>query len=117
MLLTGLFCLLTVLNEILQQTATHFADGPFSVLVDHTRVLDFDWKRGYFRMGLERVDLCVHAKREYVIEDFYLDLQQRTPEEWRNYFYIRFEGKEGQNAGGMLLSSAWVMIQFDVSFG
>ena len=31
----------TVLNQILRQSTVHLADGPFSVLVDHTRVLDF----------------------------------------------------------------------------
>ena len=35
----------TVLNQILRQSTQHLADGPFSVLVDHTRVLDFDIKR------------------------------------------------------------------------
>ena len=35
----------TVLNQILRQSTVHLADGPFSVLVDHTRVLDFDIKR------------------------------------------------------------------------
>jgi len=49
-------CHLTVLNEILRQTATHFGDGPFPVLLDHTQVLKFDWKRGYIRTGLERTD-------------------------------------------------------------
>merc|ERR1719410_749015 len=39
----------TVLNQILRQSTTHLADGPFCVLVDHTRVLDFDIKRRYFR--------------------------------------------------------------------
>ena len=37
----------TVLNQILRQSTVHLADGPFSVLVDHTRVLDFDIKRRY----------------------------------------------------------------------
>ena len=46
----------TVLNQILRQSTTHLADGPFSVLVDHTRVLDFDIKRRYFRTELERLD-------------------------------------------------------------
>ena len=46
----------TVLNQILRQSTTHLADGPFSVLVDHTRVLDFDIKRQYFRTELERLD-------------------------------------------------------------
>ncbi|KAL3227605.1 hypothetical protein MRX96_024068 [Rhipicephalus microplus] len=34
----------TVLNQILRQSSTPLADGPFAVLVDHTRVLDFDVK-------------------------------------------------------------------------
>ena len=46
----------TVLNQILRQSTTHLADGPFCVLVDHTRVLDFDIKRRYFRTELERLD-------------------------------------------------------------
>merc|ERR1712045_1051451 len=87
----------TVLNQILRQSTTHLADGPFSVLVDHTRVLDFDIKRRYFRTELERMDegmrredLAVHVKRENVFED------------WKNRFYIVFEGEEGQDAGGLL---------------
>merc|ERR1719245_2624743 len=61
----------TVLNQILRQSTVHLADGPFSVLVDHTRVLDFDIKRRYFRTELERMDeglrredLAVHVRRE-----------------------------------------------------
>ena len=59
----------TVLNQILRQSTTHLADGPFCVLVDHTRVLDFDIKRRYFRTELERLDegirredLAVHVR-------------------------------------------------------
>ena len=59
----------TVLNQILRQSTAHLADGPFSVLVDHTRVLDFDIKRRYFRTELERMDegmrredLAVHVR-------------------------------------------------------
>jgi E3 ubiquitin-protein ligase HUWE1 len=44
----------TVLNHILRQSNGHLADGPFSVLVDHTRILDFDVKRKYFRFVLTR---------------------------------------------------------------
>ena len=46
----------TVLSQIQMQSTSHLADGPFSVLVDHTRVLDFDIKRRYFRTELERMD-------------------------------------------------------------
>ncbi|XP_035228929.1 E3 ubiquitin-protein ligase HUWE1-like [Stegodyphus dumicola] len=99
----------TVLNQILRQSTTPLADGPFSVLVDHTRVLDFDVKRRYFRQELERMDegsrredLAVHVRREHVFEDSFRELHRRTPEEWKNRFYIVFEGEEGQDAGGLL---------------
>merc|ERR1711884_99051 len=99
----------TVLNQILRQSTVHLADGPFSVLVDHTRVLDFDIKRRYFRTELERMDeglrredLAVHVRRENVFEDSFRELHRRSPEEWKNRFYIVFEGEEGQDAGGLL---------------
>ena len=99
----------TVLNQILRQSTTHLADGPFSVLVDHTRVLDFDIKRRYFRTELERMDegvrkedLAVHVRRENVFEDSFRELHRRQPDEWKNRFYIVFEGEEGQDAGGLL---------------
>ncbi|GFQ86462.1 e3 ubiquitin-protein ligase HUWE1 [Trichonephila clavata] len=89
----------TVLNQILRQSTTPLADGPFSVLVDHTRVLDFDVKRRYFRQELERMDegsrredLAVHVRREHVFEDSFRELHRRSPEEWKNRFYIVFEG-------------------------
>ncbi|XP_043484818.1 E3 ubiquitin-protein ligase HUWE1 isoform X4 [Leptopilina heterotoma] len=99
----------TVLNQILRQTTTHLADGPFSVLVDHTRVLDFDVKRRYFRTELERMDegirreeLAVHVRRSHVFEDSFRELHRRNADEWKNRFYIVFEGEEGQDAGGLL---------------
>ncbi|XP_053985847.1 E3 ubiquitin-protein ligase HUWE1-like isoform X2 [Hylaeus volcanicus] len=99
----------TVLNQILRQTTTHLANGPFSVLVDHTRVLDFDVKRRYFRAELERMDegirreeLAVHVRRSHVFEDSFRELHRRNADEWKNRFYIVFEGEEGQDAGGLL---------------
>lgn len=90
----------TVLNEILRQSTTNLADGPFSVLVDHTRVLDFDVKRRYFRSELDRLDegirreeLAVHVRRSHVFEDSFRELHRRTADEWKNRFYIVFEGK------------------------
>ena len=88
-----------MLNHILRQTTTSLADGPFSVLVDHTRVLDFDVKRRYFleeleyaNGGLRREDLAVHVRREHVFEDSFRELHRRTAEEWKHRFYIVFEG-------------------------
>ena len=110
----------TVLNQILRQSGTHLSDGPFSVLVNHTRVLDFDIKRRFFRTELERLDeglrredLAVHVRRAHVFEDSYRELHRRTPEEWKNRFYIVFEGEEGQDAGG-LLREWYIIISRDI---
>ncbi|UYV80320.1 HUWE1 [Cordylochernes scorpioides] len=99
----------TVLNQILRQSTTPLVDGPFAVLVDHTRVLDFDVKRRYFRQELERMDegarredLAVHVRREHIFEDSFRELHRRVSEDWKNRFYIVFEGEEGQDAGGLL---------------
>ena len=52
--------------------------------------------------GLRREDLAVHVRRENVFEDSFRELHRRSPEEWKNRFYIVFEGEEGQDAGGLL---------------
>ncbi|XP_044741696.1 E3 ubiquitin-protein ligase HUWE1 isoform X4 [Chrysoperla carnea] len=105
----------TVLNQILRQSTGNLADGPFAVLVDHTRILDFDVKRRYFRSELERLDngirreeLAVHVRRSHVFEDSFRELYRRSAEEWKNRFYIVFEEEEGQDAGGLLRE--WYMI-------
>ena len=71
------------MNQILRQSTTHLADGPFCVLVDHTRVLDFDIKRRYFRTELERLDegirredLAVHVRRDAVFEESFRELHR-----------------------------------------
>ncbi|XP_031573679.1 E3 ubiquitin-protein ligase HUWE1-like isoform X3 [Actinia tenebrosa] len=105
----------TVLNQILRQTNVHLSDGPFAVLVDHTRVLDFDVKRRFFRQeleqadeGIRRDDLQVHLRRDQIFENSFRELHRRSPEEWKSRFYIVFEGEEGQDAGGLLRE--WYLI-------
>lgn len=104
-----------VLNQILRQSTTHLSEGPFSVLVNHVRILDFDVKRRYFRQemergdeGMRREDMAIHVRREHVFEDSYRELHRRTPEQWKNRFYVVFEGEEGQDAGGLLRE--WYLI-------
>ena len=98
-----------VLNQILRQSTVALSKGPFSVLTEHTRILDFDVKRKYFRQELERVDhqtrrddLPIHIRREHVFEDSFREINRKLPEEWKNRFYIVFQGEEGQDAGGLL---------------
>lgn len=98
-----------VLNHILRQSTSPLSQGPFAVLVDHTRVLDFDVKRRYFRQELERLDegirrddLGIHVRRDNVFEESFRELHRRSAEEWKNRFFVVFEEEEGQDAGGLL---------------
>ncbi|KAH7975274.1 hypothetical protein HPB49_025640 [Dermacentor silvarum] len=72
-------------------------------------MLAFVDKQQYFRHELERLEegshrvyLAVHVRREHVFEDSFRELHRRPPEEWKNHFYIVFEGEEGQDEGGLL---------------
>jgi E3 ubiquitin-protein ligase HUWE1 len=39
--------------------------------------------------------LAVHVRRLHVFEDSFRELHRRTAEEWKNRFYIVFEGELG----------------------
>ena len=43
-------------------------------------------------IGRGREDLAVHVRRDHVFEDSFRELHRRTAEEWKNRFYIVFEG-------------------------
>lgn len=98
-----------VLNQILRQSQGHLSDGPFAVLVDHTRLLDFDIKRKYYRRELERLDdtsrrddIAIRVRRDQVFQDSYRELHRLRVNDWKGRFYVVFEGEEGQDAGGLL---------------
>ncbi|MGH0168920.1 UNVERIFIED_CONTAM: hypothetical protein FKN15_055485 [Acipenser sinensis] len=103
----------TVLNQILRQSTTHLADGPFAVLVDYIRILDFDVKRKYFRQELERLDeglrkedMAVHVRRDHVFEDSYRELHRKSPEEMKNRLVQEFgvcEVRDLKPNGGNIL--------------
>ncbi len=42
------------------------------------------------------------SRRDNVFEDSFRELHRRSPEEWKNRFYIVFEGEEGQVEGDKL---------------
>ena len=41
---------------------------------------------------MRREDLAVHVRREAVFEESFRELHRRSAEEWKNRFYIVFEG-------------------------
>ena len=88
-----------MLNQILRQSTTHLPDGPFAILVNFTRVLDFDVKRKYFRQELEKMhdgsrrgdETAVNVNRSHVFEESFRELHRKSPDEWKNKFYVVFE--------------------------
>jgi hypothetical protein len=105
----------TVLNNILRQMGTPLGESPFAILVEHTKLLDFDVKKRYFRQELDalkessrRDDVVVHVRRENVFEDSFRELYHRQPSELHGNLYISFEGEEGQDAGGV--QREWYLI-------
>lgn len=102
----------SVLNQILRQSGGKLQDGPFAVLCEHTRCLDFDIKCAYFRDKLAQLkhtsghggrhDIAIKLKRNRLLEDSYQQLRRVKSADWRNKIYIVFEGEEGQDAGGLL---------------
>lgn len=112
-----------MLNQILRQSPVHLSDGPFAVLVDHTRILDFDVKRKYFHTELERIDEgvrreenTVSVRRASVFEDSFRALYRLTPEEWKNRFYIVFEGEHQRIVRFFLFTTLlnWIFLKFSM---
>ena len=54
----------SVLNRILRQSSSSLEAGPFAMLASHTRVLDFDVKRHYFRAQLNKLSASRRSARE-----------------------------------------------------
>ena len=46
---------------------------------------------------MRREDLAVHVRREAVFEESFRELHRRSAEEWKNRFYIVFEGRSHSN--------------------
>lgn len=106
----------TVLNQILRQSPTPLLEGPFSILVNHTRLLDFDVKRKYFRQQLDKLNdtirpedgFTIRVRRTHVFEDSFKELSRRTADQMKSKMFIHFEGEDGQDAGGLLRE--WYLI-------
>lgn len=45
-----------MLNQVLRQSGGSLTDGPFAVLTQMPKLLDFDVKRIYFRKQMQKID-------------------------------------------------------------
>lgn len=84
--------------------------GSFSLLVQNSRVLDFDNKRNYFNQQLHKrpyprehyPTLQINVRRARVFEDSYHTLQGRSGDQIKyGKLSVRFYGEEGVDAGGV----------------
>uniref|UniRef100_A0A0R3R759 HECT-type E3 ubiquitin transferase n=1 Tax=Brugia timori TaxID=42155 RepID=A0A0R3R759_9BILA len=82
-----------MLNQVLRQNGGGLTDGPFAVLTQMPKLLDFDVKRE---------DVAVRIRRSHLFSDSFRELFRLRGPEWKARFYIIFEGEEGQDAGGLL---------------
>ncbi len=91
--------------------------GSFSLLVNNSRVLDFDNKRNYFSQQLHRKPhmrehygtLQLNVRRARVFEDSFSYLQRKTGDQIKHgKLSVRFYEEEGVDAGG--LTREWFQI-------
>ena len=115
-----------VLNTIVRNNPA-LLSGSFSLLVHNPRVLDFDNKRQWFLQKLKRKKdqivpsgaLQLNVRRQYVFEDSFHALRQRTGEEIKyGKLNVKFYNEDGVDAGGVSREWYSVLAQqiFDPNF-
>lgn len=105
-----------VLNLMVRNNPS-LMSGSFSLLVNNSRVLDFDNKRNYFNQQLHKKShirehystLQLNVRRARVFEDSFLYLQRKTGDQIKHgKLSVRFYDEEGVDAGG--LTREWFQI-------
>ncbi len=80
----------------------------FKMALKHPQTIDFDNKQAYFRSLIRKRSSEAHAstlrinvRRDYVYNDSYHHLRNRTKEEMKGRLHVQFSGEEGIDAGGV----------------
>lgn len=60
-----------MLNQVLRQSGGSLTDGPFAVLTQMPKLLDFDVKRIYFRKQMQKIDERVRFASHFSNINFY----------------------------------------------
>ena len=116
-----------VLNAIVRNNPA-LLSGSFSLLVRNPRVLEFDNKRNWFFQKLKRrrdhaqpsAVLHLNVRRQYVFEDSFHALRQRSGDEVKyGKLSVKFYNEDGIDAGGVTREWYSVLAQqiFDPNFG
>lgn len=97
-----------ILNIMVRNNPT-LMSGSFFLLVHNPKVLEFDNKRNYFNQQLHKRSAREHfgtiqlnVRRQYVFEDSFHQLQNRSGEEIKyGKLSVKFYEEEGVDAGGV----------------
>ncbi len=97
-----------ILNVMVRNNPS-LMSGSFSLLVLNPRILEFDNKRSWFSQQLRKKTnrdiggvISFAVRRQYVFDDSYTKLQQRSGEELKHAkLSVKFIGEEGVDAGGV----------------
>lgn len=116
-----------ILNAIVRNTPA-LLSGSFSLLIRNSRALEFDNKRNWFFQKLRRRreegvhsgHLHLNVRRQYVFEDSFHSLRQRSGDEVKyGKLSVKFYNEDGIDAGGVTREWYSVLAQqiFDPNFG
>ena len=96
-----------LLNRMIRDNAS-LISGPFALLMQNPKILDFDNKRNYFYEVLRKKPsehystIHLNVRRERVFEDSYHHIMSRSGAEFKyGKLAIRFQDEEGVDAGGI----------------
>ena len=114
-----------ILNVIVRNNPS-LLSGSFSLLIRNPKVLEFENKRSWFMQKLRRKrseghsgTLHLNVRRQYVFEDSFQALRQRTGDEVKfGKLSVKFYNEDGIDAGGVTREWFTVLAQqiFDPNF-
>lgn len=99
-----------IINTLIRSNPALLTVGSLNELTKHTKVLDFDNKRVYFKTQLgamkkpQGIPSSIHlnVRRQHIFEDSFTQLIGRTGDELRfAKLNVKFHGEEGIDAGGV----------------
>lgn len=109
-----------IINELVRHTPK-LMSGSFSLLVENSKVLEFDNKRNFFQRQLHNREqtrprshptLQVNVRRDTIFLDSFRSLYFKKPEEFKyGKLNVRFQGEEGVDAGGLTREWFQVLVQ------
>lgn len=96
----------TAINRLISQDMNLLFDSMSVIPKKLPKVLDFDNKKTYFRLSLDRAQkphyqLNLSVRREEIFADSFNQIISKQPFELKGKMQVEFKGEEGVDAGGV----------------